>query len=78
LLPLFVAGVVDTGGNLPPISTTLAKMVEKFATGVADTGGKFATGVVDTSGAPCLANISANFRKNSKRSEWNTLELGGN
>ncbi len=53
-------------------------MVEKFATGVADTGGKFATGVVDTSGAPCLANISANFRKNSKRSEWNTLELGGN
>jgi hypothetical protein len=28
--------------NLPPVSTTLAKMVEKFATGVADTGGKFA------------------------------------
>jgi hypothetical protein len=26
--------------NLPPVSTTLAKMVEKFATGVADTGGK--------------------------------------
>ena len=25
-------------------------MVEKFATGVADTGGKFATGVVDTGG----------------------------
>ncbi len=25
-------------------------MVEKFATGVADTGGKFATGVVDTDG----------------------------
>jgi hypothetical protein len=33
---------------LPPVSTTLAKMVEKFGTGVADTGGKFATGVVDT------------------------------
>ncbi len=57
----------------------LAKMVEKFATGVADTGGKFATGVIDTSGnfvagvvdtggAPWLANISANFRKNSKLS----------
>ncbi len=28
----------------------LAKMVGKFATGVADTGGKFATGVVDTGG----------------------------
>ncbi len=25
-------------------------MVEKFATGVADTGGKFATGVLDTGG----------------------------
>ncbi len=25
--------------NLPPVSTTLAKMVEKFATGDADTGG---------------------------------------
>jgi hypothetical protein len=35
----FAAGIVDTGANLPPVSTTLAKMVEKFATGVADTGG---------------------------------------
>ena len=54
LFPLFATGVIDTGG--------------KFAAGVADTGGKFATGVVDTGGAPLLANISANFRKNSKRS----------
>ncbi len=53
-------------------------MVEKFATGVADTGRKIATGVVDTGGAPWLANISANLRKNSKRSKWNTLGLGGN
>ncbi len=52
--------------NLPPVSTTLAKMVEKFATGVVDTGG-----------APWLVNISANFRKNSKRSKCNTLGLGG-
>jgi hypothetical protein len=43
--------------NLPPVSTTLAKMVDKFA-----------TGVVDTSNAPLLADISANFRKNTKRS----------
>ena len=57
-------GVVDTGG--------------KFAAGVVDTGGKFATGVVETGGAPLLANISANFQKNLKRSKWNTLELGGN
>ncbi len=33
----------------------------QFATGVIDTGGKF---------APWLANNSANFRKNSKRSSW--------
>ncbi len=64
----FAAGVVDSGGKLPPVSTTLAKLVEKFGAGVVDTGGKFATGVVDTGGAPLLANISANFRKNSKRS----------
>jgi hypothetical protein len=48
----FVAGVVDTGGNLPPVSTTLAKLVAKFANGVVYTGGKFAAGVVDTGGAP--------------------------
>ncbi len=28
--------------NLPPVSTTLAKLVAKFAAGVVDTGGKFA------------------------------------
>jgi hypothetical protein len=43
-------------------------MVVKFAAGVVDAGGKFATGVIDTGGAPWLANISTNFRKNSKRS----------
>jgi hypothetical protein len=74
---------------LPPVSTTLAKLVAKFAAcvadaggnfapGVVDTGGKFAIGVVDTGGAPLLTNISANFRKNLKRSEWDTLGLGGN
>jgi hypothetical protein len=52
----FAAGVVDTGGNLPPVSKTLVKLVAKFAAGVVDTGGQ-----------PLAANISANFRKNSKR-----------
>jgi hypothetical protein len=42
---------------LLPVSTTTAVIVEKFAAGVVDTGG-----------APSLANISANFRKNSKLS----------
>jgi hypothetical protein len=47
---LFATGVVDTGGNLPPasltpvanlppVSTTQGKLVEKFAAGVVDTGG---------------------------------------
>jgi hypothetical protein len=62
LFPLFATsviatGVVDTGG--------------KFATGInntSETGVNNDTGVVDTGGAPLLANISANFRKNSKRS----------
>jgi hypothetical protein len=40
---------------LPPVSTTPAVLVAKFAAGVVDTGG-----------APLLANISANFRKNLK------------
>jgi hypothetical protein len=46
----FATSVVDIGGNLPPVlltpvanlrqvSTTLAKMVEKFATGVVETSG---------------------------------------
>ncbi len=38
--------------NLPLVSTTLAKLVAKFAAVVIDTGGKFAAGVVDTGGAP--------------------------
>ena len=53
MFPLFANGVVDTGGklppaslipaaNLPPVSTTLAKLVAQFATGVVDTGGNFA------------------------------------
>jgi hypothetical protein len=48
---LFATGVVDTGGNLlpvsstpvanlPPVSTTLVRLVAKFAAGVVDTGGQ--------------------------------------
>jgi hypothetical protein len=44
LFPLFATGVFVTDGNLPPVlltpvSTTLAKLVEKFAGGVFDTSG---------------------------------------
>jgi hypothetical protein len=67
LFPLFAtgvaAGVVDTNGNLrlalltpaenlPPVSTSRAELVAKFAASVVYTGGKFATGVVDTGGSP--------------------------
>ena len=38
--------------NLPLVSTTLAKLVEKFSVDGVDTSCNFATGVVDTSGAP--------------------------
>ena len=44
--------------HLPPVSTTLAKLVAKFAAGVADTGGKFAAGVVDTGGVPLVSLCS--------------------
>jgi hypothetical protein len=77
LFPLFTTRIIDTGGNLLPVSTTQAILVAKFAADVVDTGGKFdagvidlgakfATGVVDTGGAPSLANISASFWKNLK------------
>ncbi len=60
--------------NLPPVSTTLDKLVVKFAAGVADTGGKFAAGVVgtgghfaagvvDTGGAPLTGEYLREFSK---------------
>ncbi len=76
---LIATGVVDTGGKFATgINNTRengGKICHRcrwyrwqFAAGVVDTDGKFATCVVDTGGAPWLANISANFWKNSKRS----------
>jgi hypothetical protein len=70
----FATGVADTGGNF---ATGVVDTGGNFAAGVVDTGGKFATGVVDTSGAPWLANISANFRKNSKRFLMEYSRAGG-
>jgi hypothetical protein len=78
LFPLFATGVIDTGGTL---AAGIVDTGVKFAIGinntsetrgkicrqVVDTSGKFAAGVIDTGAAPSLANISANFRKNSKR-----------
>ncbi len=74
----FAAGVVDNGGKLPPVSLIPAANLPPVSTTQAKLVAKFAAGVVDTGGAPLLANISANFRKKSKRSYWDTLGLGGN
>jgi hypothetical protein len=79
LFPLFAAGVVDTGGNLPPVSLipaanllpvslTPVENLPPVSTTLEKLVAKFAAGVVDTGGAPLLANISANFRKSLKRS----------
>ncbi len=68
---------------LTPVSTTLVANLR-----TRETGGKicrrcrwyrqqFATGVIDTGGAPWLANISANFRKNSKWPYCYFQGLGG-
>jgi hypothetical protein len=50
--PLFATGVLTPVAQLPPVSTTLAKLVAKFSADVVDTYGKFSAGVVDTVGAP--------------------------
>jgi hypothetical protein len=52
---LFTTIVVDTGGNLPPVSLTPAanlppvSLTPVFAAGIVDTGGEFATGINNTS-----------------------------
>ncbi len=56
-------GVVDTG--------------DKFFAGVVDTAEQFITGVNDTGDKHSFANISANFRKNSKKLQRNTWGPGG-
>jgi hypothetical protein len=54
------------------VSTTLAKMVAKFAAGVIYIGGKFAVGVVDTGGAPWEY-----LREFSKKFEAALMEYSG-
>jgi hypothetical protein len=64
LFPLFVAGVVDSGGKLPPVSLTLAvnlppvpltpvSNLPLVSTTQAKLVAKFVVGVVYTSGKPC-------------------------
>ncbi len=68
----FTAGVIDTGGKMPPVSlsTPVANLLPVWLTPVSNItsgiGNKFAAGVVYNGGAPWLVNISANFRKKFK------------
>jgi hypothetical protein len=57
---------------LPPVSTTLVKLVAKFAAGVVDTGGKFATGVVDTGG-----NFAAGVVDTGGKFATGVADIGG-
>jgi hypothetical protein len=45
--------------------------------GVADTTEQLIASVIDTGDKHSFANISANFRKHSKRPQWNTWGPGG-
>jgi hypothetical protein len=55
-------GIIDTGEQLSPLTTTPAI--------------KFFPGVVDTADKHSFANISMNFRKNLKQSQWHTQGPG--
>jgi hypothetical protein len=66
--------------NSSAVSTTLAiteNPWQGLIAGVVDTAEQFITGVVDTGDKHSFANISANFRKNSKGPQWNTWGPGG-
>jgi hypothetical protein len=72
LFPLFAAGVVDTGGNLPSASLTPAANLPPVSTTQGELVAKFAAGVVDTSGAPCEY-----LREFSKKFEMILMLLSG-
>ncbi len=61
------------------VSSTTQRWPNKIITNFSDWRFfPFATGVVDTGGKPWAANISPNFRKNSKRPWCYNQRLGGN
>ncbi len=58
--------------HLPPVSTTPAIKVAKFASGVVDTGGNFATTVVDT-GSKFASGV--NLKKTWSKKSRDTVPL---
>jgi hypothetical protein len=53
--------VVDTGGNLLPVSLSPVANLPPVSTTPVVPGAKFSANVVDICGAPLLVNISENF-----------------
>jgi hypothetical protein len=78
----FVPGVVDTGRKLPPVSTTLAKPVTKFAAGVINTsGGVSLTPVTNLPPVSLIPVVHLDLRISrefSKKFETVVMGLGGN
>jgi hypothetical protein len=99
LFTLFANGVVDTAGKLPPVSltpvvnlpslsTTLAKLMAKFAAGVVNTGGKPLVSLTPVANLPPVSLIPVvhldlrNLCECSKKFEmvlmgYSSLGLGG-
>jgi hypothetical protein len=88
----FIAGVVVTGTNCSQVTTTPVINLSAVSTtpGITENPGKkihwrslkirdkkFIAGGNDTCDKHSFANISTNFRKNSKRPQWNTWGPGG-
>jgi hypothetical protein len=57
LFPFFATGVADTNGKLPPVSLTLVVNLPSVSTTLAKLVAKFATSVVDTCGKPLVSLI---------------------
>ncbi len=71
-------GVFVTGNNCSPVSLSPAIKWQGLIAGVIDTAEQLIAGVVDTGDKHhSFANISANFRKYSKRLHLNTWGPGG-
>jgi hypothetical protein len=75
IVPLFLTGVVDTGGKFATVINNASDTSGKFTAGVVDNGGKIATGIVDTGGKFATGvidtcdldwGISPEFLKNCK------------
>jgi hypothetical protein len=63
--------------NLPPVSTTLAKLVEKFAAGVVDTGSNFAAANLPPVSLMVHLDLRISPREFSKKFETVLMQYSG-